>query len=160
MAAFENDTDYIASDDLRYTMPGRDFGVFRVIYEDSKNAAYRGLGYITTLTAHPESDAVIHGADFHYLTTSGHWNFNGQVVYSDVDDDGDGTGITADANYQPRKGIRHEFRLSLMDDTIDVNDLGFQARNDIQDYTYRFQWNKSDLQSCLLYTSPSPRDRG
>ena len=147
MAAFENDTDYISSDDLRYTMPGRDFGVFRVIYEDSKNAAYRGLGYITTLTAHPESDAVIHGADFHYLTTSGHWNFNGQVVYSDVDDDGDGTGITADANYQPRKGIRHEFRLSLMDDTIDVNDLGFQARNDIQDYTYRFQWNKSDLQS-------------
>ena len=35
----------------------------------------------------------MHGADFHYLTTSGNWNINGQFIYSDIDEEGDGTGF-------------------------------------------------------------------
>ncbi|MGI9260896.1 MAG: DUF5916 domain-containing protein, partial [Woeseiaceae bacterium] len=146
LAAVEDDSDYIASDDLLYNMPGRDFGVVRMIYEDSQNAAYRGLGFISTLVAHPESDAVVHGIDAHYLSTSGTWNLNGQYIYSDIDEEGDGDGIVADVNYQPRKGLRHELKVSLLDDKVDVNDLGFQVRNDMDDFVYRLQWNKSGME--------------
>jgi hypothetical protein len=146
LAASENDKDYTASDDLLYTMAGRDFGIMRMIYEDSQNAAYRGLGFISTLVAHPESDATVHGLDAHYLSSSGTWNFNGQYIYSDIDEIGDGSGIIAEANYQPRKGLRHEIKVSLLDDKVDVNDLGFQVRNDMDDFMYRIQWNKSGLQ--------------
>jgi len=145
LAASEDDKDYMASDDLLYTMAGRDFGIMRMIYEDSRNAAYRGLGFISTLVAHPESDATVHGLDAHYLSTSGVWNFNGQYIYSDIEETGDGSGLIAEANYQPRKGLRHEFKVSILDDKVDVNDLGFQIRNDIDDFIYRIQWNKSGL---------------
>ncbi len=146
LAATEDDTDYIASDEQFYSMPGRDFGVFRLLYEDSAGAAYRGFGWISTITAHPETDAVVHGADFHYLTTSGKWNFNGQVIQSDRDEDGTGTGVLADITYAPRQGIQHELEMSFLDDNIDVNDLGYQVRNDANDFLYRFSWTRSGLQ--------------
>jgi hypothetical protein len=146
LAAVEDDTEYIASDDMLYSMAGRDFGVVRMIYEDSKNAAYRGLGFISTLVAHPESDAVVHALDAHYLSTSGTWNFDGQYIYSDIDEEGDGTGVIAEANYQPRKGMRHQFKVAVLDDKVDVNDLGFQVRNNIDDFVYRMTWNKSGME--------------
>jgi len=145
LAATENDTDYIASDNLFYSMAGRDFGVFRVLYEDSRGAAYRGLGWISTLTAHPEQDAVVHGADFHYLTTAGKWSLNGQLIYSDRGIDGAGSGFLSDLKYSPRQGLEHELEITLLDDKIDVNDLGFQRRNDINNYVYRLNWTKSGL---------------
>lgn len=143
LAAFEDDTDFLADDNMQYSQDGRDFGAFRILYEDSKGAAYRGLGWITTLVAHPEADAVVHGTDFHYLTTTGKWNINGQLLVSDRDETGTGTGATTDVTYSPRQGLKHEFRMSLLDDTIDVNDLGFQTRNDVNDFQYQIQWNKS-----------------
>jgi roadblock/LC7 domain-containing protein len=33
--------------------------------------------------------------------------------------------------------------MSLLDDTIDVNDFGYQTRNDVNDFDYRIDWNKS-----------------
>ena len=145
LTAFEDDTDYLADDGLAYSQPGRDFGAFRVLYEDSVGAAYRGLGWITTLVAHPESDAVVHGGDFHYLTTSGRWNFNGQVLFSDRDEAASGFGGSFDVTYTPRQGLKHTFQMTSLDDAIDVNDLGFQIRNDADDFRYRMEWNKSGL---------------
>ena len=145
LAAFEDDTDYIADDNLRYSQDGRDFGAFRILYEDSKGAAYRGIGWISTLVAHPEADAVVHGTDFHYLTTTGKWNINGQVLVSDRDESGTGTGGTADVTYTSDQGLKHEFQMTLLDDTIDVNDLGFQTRNDVNEFQYQVQWVKSGL---------------
>ena len=147
LAAFEDNTDYIASDGLGYVQDGRDFGVFRILYEDSKGAAYRGLGWVSTIVAHPESDAIVHGADFHYLTTSGIWNLNGNLLYSDRDEDetGSGAGALADITYTPRQGIKHTLDMAFLDDKIDVNDLGFQRRNNIDSYIYRFEWIKSGL---------------
>ncbi len=146
LAASEEDTRYTGSDNLAYSMSGRDFGVLRVLYEDAKGAAYRGLGWLSTVVAHPDSDAIVHGADFHWLTTSGKWNFNGQIIHSDKGDDEQGTGILADATYTPRQGLSHEFTTILLDDTIDVNDLGYQRRNDVNEFVYRLRWNKSGLE--------------
>ncbi len=151
LAAVEDDTGYVASDELPYTMPGRDFGVFRALYEDSIGAAYRGIGWISTLVAHPESDAVVHGADFHYLTTSGKWNLNGQLLHSDRDESGAGTGFLADTTYTPRQGVKHRLEVSLLDDKIDVNDLGYQRRNDVDEFVYRFTLTKSGLDKVRNY---------
>jgi len=145
LTAVEDETAFTADDGLAYFQDGRDFGVVRFLYEDSKGAAYRGLGWVSTLVAHPESDAVVHGTDFHYLTTNGDWNFNGQLLHSSSDDNGSGNGFLGDATYSPRQGISHRLGVSSLDDKIDVNDLGFQQRNDVDDIQYRFEWIKSGL---------------
>jgi len=145
LAAIEDQTDFTADDGLPYVQDGRDFGVFRLLYEDSKGAAYRGLGWVSTVVTDPQADSVVHGVDYHLLTTNGTWNINGQFLYSDLDEGGSGKGTLADVTYTPRQGIKHSLEVSFLDDKIDVNDLGFQVRNNVDDYVYRFEWVKSGL---------------
>jgi len=145
LAAIEDQTNFTADDGLAYAQDGSDFGVFRVLYEDSKGAAYRGLGWVSTLVAHPQGNAVVHGVDYHYLSTDGVWNVNGQALYSKLEEIGSGSGFLADFTYTPKQGIKHSFEMSFLDDKIDVNDLGFQVRNNVDDFVYRFEWVKSGL---------------
>jgi len=144
LAAAEDDSEFrIASQ--RFFQDGRDFTAFRLIYEDSRNAAYRGLGYIGSLVTHPESDAEVHAVDFHYLTTGGRFRVDGQAITSDSDDHGRGQGIFADFVYTPRQGLQHTLQMNYLDDGLDVNDFGFQERNDSREIWYRFQWVRSNL---------------
>ncbi|MDH5309618.1 MAG: DUF5916 domain-containing protein [Gammaproteobacteria bacterium] len=145
LAASEDETDFLASDGEVYAQEGRDFGAVRVIYEDSEGAAYRGFGLVSTIVAHPESDAMVHAMDFHYLTTNGYWNLDGQVLYSDVDDTGQGKGAYADLTYTPRRGFRNEFRFTYFDDELEVNDFGFNQRANLRDFQYRGEWVRSGL---------------
>ncbi len=145
LAATEDDSDFIADDGLQYFQDGRDFGTFRFLYEDDKGAAYRGLGFISTLVAHPESDAIVHGVDFHRLSTSGVWNVDGQLVYSDLTEEGDGFGGFVDVDYRPRQGRTHSVQFTVFDDKVDVNDFGFQVRNDTRDVRYSGEWINSDI---------------
>ena len=144
LGAMEDDSDFLVENQV-YHQDGRDFGVIRVLYEDAKNAAYRGLGFISTMVAHPESDALVHGIDFHRLSSDGVWDIKGQLLYSDVDEKGSGYGGFTDIDYSPRKGLKHTFQLTVYDDTIDINDLGFQVRNDTRDGRYALEWIQSDL---------------
>ena len=144
MAAAEDESEFEVRD-TRYYQDGRNFGTFRMIYEDSKGAAYRGLGYIGSLVEHPDSDAEVHAVDFHYLTTGGRWNIDGQLISTDTDDTGSGGGMFTDIVYTPRQGIKHTVQLTYLDETFNVNDFGFQERNDSREIWYRFEWVKSDL---------------
>lgn len=144
LSAQEEETAYEISNSL-FTQEGRDFTAFRVIYEDNKGAAYRGLGYIGTLVEHSESSAEVHAVDFHYLTTKGRWNIDGQIITSDSNDHGRGQGGFADIVYTPRQGIKHNMQITIFDDKLDVNDFGYQARNNNMEAWYRFEWTKSDL---------------
>ena len=144
LAAMEEASEFLVGGQV-YHQDGRDFGVVRVLYEDAKNAAYRGLGFISTMVTHPESDALVHGIDFHRLSSNGVWDINGQLLYSDVDEKGSGYGGFTDINYSPRKGLKHTLQLTVYDDTIDINDLGFQVRNDTRDGRYALEWIQSDL---------------
>lgn len=145
MTAFEDESEFLAGG-KRYFQDGRDFAAFRMIYEDSSNnAAYRGLGYIGSVVQHPEEDAEVHAVDFHYLTVGGRWNVDGQIIRTNTDMDGSGSGVFADVVYTPRQGIRHNFQMTYLDDTFNVNDFGFQERNDSRELWYRFEWVKSDL---------------
>ncbi|HLT63683.1 MAG TPA: DUF5916 domain-containing protein, partial [Pseudohongiella sp.] len=144
LAASEDDTVFRGSDGNRYEQTGRDFTAFRVLYEDQGGgAAYRGLGYIGTLVAHDQSDAAVHAVDFKYLTRGGVWNFDGQVVTSDSDVKGQGYGAFTDIIYTPRVGIKHTLNLTYLDDTLDINDFGYQERNNVWEAWYRFEYIKT-----------------
>jgi len=144
MTAIEDESEFLAGGN-RYLQDGRDFAAFRMIYEDSKGAAYRGLGYIGSVVQHPDSDAQVHAVDFHYLTSGGKWNVDGQLIRSETDLLGDGAGAFADVVYTPRQGIKHNFQMTYLDDKFYVNDFGFQERNDSRELWYRFEWVKSNL---------------
>lgn len=132
-------------DDQTFVQEGRDFGVFRLLYEDDHGASYRGLGFVTTIVAHPESDAVVHGLDFRRLSSGGIWGVSGQLLYSDVDEIGKGSGGFLDFEYAPGQGYEHELQLTVLDDVIDINDLGFLVRNDTKDLRYGFEKVMSNL---------------
>ena len=68
LLASEDDTDLIADDNKTYNQVGRDFGVFRLLYENTDNGDTRGLGFISTTVTKPETDSVVNAADFHYLS--------------------------------------------------------------------------------------------
>ncbi len=145
LAAMEDETSY-RLEQGRFDQDGRNFGAFRVIYEDSQNALYRGLGYIGTWVGHPDSDAQVHAVDFHYLNSSGRWNLDGQVITSDVDEVGSGYGGFADITYRPRQGLRHTLQLTYLDDKIEVNDFGFLDRNNVWEAWYRFEYIRTGLE--------------
>ena len=152
LSAIEDDTAFIADDGMRYVSEGRDFGAVRLIYEDSKNAAYRGLGFLSTAVLHPESDAVVHAVDAHYLSTNGRWKVDTQAAFSSVDEEGDGAGGFADIIYTPKQGIRHTVQLAYFDENLEVNDFGFNQRNNLRDLRYRFEWQKSGLKKVRNFT--------
>ncbi|MBT5220086.1 MAG: carbohydrate binding family 9 domain-containing protein, partial [Woeseia sp.] len=77
LGAIEDDTDFTADDGNVYTQSGRDFGALRMIYEDSINATYRGIGFASTVVNRESSDTVVHAADFKYLSERGQWNIEG-----------------------------------------------------------------------------------
>lgn len=145
LTAFEDETVLIADDGNQYLQDGRNFGTVRVLYEDSQNAAYRGLGFITSLVAHPEADALVNAVDGHFLSTSGVWKLDGQLIASDRDETGKGYGATLDVAYTPRQGSIHNLLLTYFDDTLDVNDFGFQRRNDTRAIFYRGELIRSGL---------------
>ncbi|MDX1489987.1 MAG: DUF5916 domain-containing protein [Pseudohongiellaceae bacterium] len=144
MSAFEDEREF-KTNNGRLVQDGRDFTALRMIYEDSKGAAYRGLGYIGSLVQHPESDAQVHAVDGHFLSSSGRWNIDAQIIRSDTDEKGQGGGAFADIVYTPSQGLKHTLQMSYLDDKLYVNDFGFQERNDSRELWYRFEWIKTDM---------------
>ena len=82
LGAIEDETDFTADDNNIYTQDGRNFGALRILYEDANRATYRGLGFVSTLVDRTDDDfdAVVHAADFKYLSQSGQWNVEGQYL--------------------------------------------------------------------------------
>lgn len=147
LGAIEDETDFTADDNNIYTQDGRNFGALRILYEDAHRATYRGLGFVSTLVDRTDDDfdAVVHAADFKYLSQSGQWNVEGQYLYSDREELGDGTGATLDVEYAPRQGLKHSVQLTDFDRNFDINDLGFQVRDDLRFARYGAEWIKSGM---------------
>lgn len=149
LAAFEDDTDFTGTDDAsgartRVSQTGRDFGVFRLLFEDNPGGSYSALGMITTAALHETGDAQVHGLDAHYFTPSGKWKTEAQIVSSHVDGQENGKGGFFDVTWIPTRGISHSLNLDWFDEHIDINDLGFLRRNDSYAARYRLRWRKSD----------------
>lgn len=144
LAAFEEDSTFHGTLDnglpTRLKQAGRDFGVLRFLYE-AGGKGRRALGWISTLTRHPEDDAITHGVDWHYRSASSRLIWDGQLVYSEVENRR-GTGGFFDLNYIPKQGRLHRFSYDYLDDKLDINDLGFIRRNDV--ITYRYSYSRTN----------------
>ena len=113
-------------------------------YEDTSTGARRSIGWLTTHVAHPQYDATVHGLDTHYLSESGQWKADLQLMASDVDDV-TGQGGFLDLEYVPMRGRRHGLALDYFDDKLDINDFGFFRRNDSRGIRYSYDRTESNI---------------
>ncbi|MGI9323974.1 MAG: DUF5916 domain-containing protein [Pseudomonadales bacterium] len=133
LSAFEKETKFdgaLGTNDLNLHSQGSDYGVLRLLYEDNAAGAYRGLGILSTAVTHPDRDAYAHGIDWHYQSANGSFRMDGQTFTSNIDDTETGYGGFVDFEIVPRQGMFYRLGLEYMDEHVDINDLGFLARND------------------------------
>ena len=110
---------------------GQDFGVARVKHEVRQDdGGYFGIGSFSGSVSHPQENAFVQGVDLHYLSPGGLWQVDGELMYSDTDSHGRGSGAHAEAVHNPGSGLRHVVAVAYMDDSLDLNDIGFNRRND------------------------------
>ncbi len=144
LAAFEDEVELpgvVKATGERITVreDGRDFGVVRALYEQS-DGARRSIGYIGTVVALPDANAMTHGIDAHMLSSEGKVQIDGQLLYSDAGEQ-PGYGGFVDMSIQRRRGINHSFEFDYIDQNLDISDLGFISQNDMiatQYGVYRF----------------------
>ena len=154
LAAFEDDIHFKADlngQEILLRQTGSDYGVARFLYEDTSDGQFKGLGWMSTLAHHADGDAMVHSTDLHYLSKTGAWKLDSQLIYSDVDGQQNGAGGFVDLHYQPRQGINHSLSVEFFDSHLDINDLGFQVRNDVRGLRYGFGLNKSNLKRVRDY---------
>ena len=131
LTAFEEDVRRKGEQDgrpIRLEQDGRDFGVARLLYETSGDGRM-AVGYMGTMVRGPDDDAIVHGVDTHLLSRNGKFNWDTQLVASNVDDE-NGYGAYMDFSYVPNREWRHFLELDYSNDKLDVSDLGFIRRND------------------------------
>jgi|TARA_B100000315_G_scaffold204080_1_gene197306 hypothetical protein len=147
MAAFEDDSTFRGTlangDPVRLAQQGRDFGVARLLYEDTSDGR-KSLGWLSTLVSHPDQDAVVHAMDGHYLSPTSRWKVDGQLMFSDVEDV-DGAGGFVSMLYIPKSGTTHSLGIDYFDRDLNVDDLGFIRRNDTINFIYAYNYSTSDL---------------
>ncbi len=146
LSASEDEAKFDGDDGLHYYQDGSDYGVARFLFEDKgSDGSYRAIGTISTLAQHTSGDATVHGVDYHYLSAGGGVKVDGQLLHSDLDEEGTGSGGYVDVRFNPRQGLEYGVGITHFDDTIDINELGFQRRNDMTNVRTFMEYNRSDL---------------
>lgn len=130
---------------VRIEAEGRDFGVGRLLYEDTTGGGRRSIGWMGTSVSHSQVDAAVNGVDMHYFSADARWVIDAQAVHSDVDGVS-GQGAFADIIFQPQRGRQHRIATGYHDDTLDLNALGFLTRNDLMHVDYIYTHNESDIE--------------
>tara|TARA_R110002167_G_scaffold89012_10_gene240172 strand:- start:47132 stop:49537 length:2406 start_codon:yes stop_codon:yes gene_type:complete len=133
-----------AGNRVRLQAEGRDFAVGRLLYEDTSRGGRRAIGWMGTNVSHSNVDAMVNGIDAHYFSADTKWVADGQYLHSDVDGV-TGDGVFGDISYQPERGRQHRVALAYLDDTLDINDLGFISRNDQIQGDYTFSLDRSNV---------------
>lgn len=125
---------------------GRDFAVGRLVYEDTSAGGRRSIGWLGTHASLPDYNAVVNGVDMHYFSADSKWVVDGQLMRSHVDGVS-GNGMFFDLGYRPQRGVRHSVTGTYLDDTLDINELGYVQRNDHMQLDYRVNVNESNLEN-------------
>ncbi len=131
LTAFEDEVRFKAmqnGEEVRVAQDGSDYGVARFLYENNSNG-YKAIGVLTTAVQHYDRNAYVTGVDWHLLTPDGKLKVDGQAFRSDLDGVKAGYGGFVDFEYTFRQGLRQRFGIDYFDKYIDINDLGYQARN-------------------------------
>lgn len=146
LGAFEEDVKFDVIDNgqpRNIEAPGSDYGITRLLYEDTSQQGYKAFGVLSTAVLNEDGDAVVHGVDGHYLSPNGAVKVDSQFMMSDLDRIEDkGYGGFVDFEFTYRQGLQHRVGIEYFDENIDINDLGFLQRND----EYR-------IRSSLIWTT-------
>lgn len=136
----------IAADGSRVKLQadGRDFAIGRLLYEDTSIGGRRSIGWFGSTLSHPSRDAMVNGVDMHYFSADTKWIVDGQLVRSDVEDVS-GNGAYFDLDFRPDRGVQHTVTGTYLDDSLELNDIGFLQRNDLVQLDYRFNKTESNL---------------
>ncbi|HAK52788.1 MAG TPA: hypothetical protein DCM54_12930 [Gammaproteobacteria bacterium] len=143
LAASEDDTDVNLGDTVA-RLSGRDFGVARGLYENTGDGGRRSIGWMGTVTDHPNRQAITQGIDAHLLSNDGRLSFDGQVMTSDVEDTR-GYGLLANISFVPKHGHTHDIEIDYIDRHLNLNDLGFLARTDQVSLKYHYELEENHL---------------
>lgn len=123
---------------------GRDFTVGRLLYEDTSRGGRRAIGWMGTNLSHPTVDATVNAVDAHYFSADNRFVVDTQIMHSDVNGL-TGSGFLGDVVFRPRRGLQHTVRGTYIDDTLDINELGFLTRNDQMNLDYNVFNVESDV---------------
>ena len=123
---------------------GRDFSIARLLYEDTSSGGRRAIGWMGTNLSHPTIDATAHAVDMHYFSADNRFVIDTQIMHSNVDGK-TGSGFLGDVAFRPRRGLQHGLRATYIDDTLDINELGFLTRNDQMNLDYNMFNIESDV---------------
>ena len=147
LAAFEDEVQFNATQNgeaVRINQDGSDYGVARLLYENNSDG-YKALGVLSTAVQHYDRDAHVTGLDWHLLTQSGKLKMDGQVFRSDLDDVDPGYGGFVDFEYTFRRGVKQRLGIEYFDDNVDINDLGYQSRNNYRQIRSAHTRTNSDI---------------
>ncbi len=147
LSAFENESSFLGQNDtsgaaVKLKNEGRDFGVARLLYEETSGQGRKSIGYLGTLASSEQQDAVVHGIDTHWMSSSGKWSIDNQFMTSEKAD-AQGYGLFVDLGYTPKQGLSHSLGIDALDDTLDISDLGYLRTNDSYGASYSFMAMKS-----------------
>jgi hypothetical protein len=148
MMASEDDSEVRGRDGVgnrvKLEAEGRDFAVARLLYEDTTGGGRRAIGWMGTNVSHSQVDATVNGVDLHYFSADTRWVADWQLLHSDAGGV-TGAGAFGDVIFQPQRGRQHRMAFSYLDDTLDINDLGFLSRNDNIQAEYSFTADESNI---------------
>ena len=131
---------------------GRDFFVGRVLYENTSGGGRRQVGWMGTMLDHPEEESVVNVVDMHYFSADNRWVLDTQFLHSNNRGES-GLGFTGDIGYRPIRGVNHSLRATYIDDTFDMNEMGFLTRNDQANLDYTYFKVESDLEGFRQRTT-------
>jgi hypothetical protein len=129
---------------------GRNFGVARLLYEDTAGGGRRSVGWMGTTVEHPDIDSTVNAVDMSYFSSNNRWIIDTQFMHSD-NSGVTGLGFLGDLSYRPERGKQHTVRATWIDEKLDINEMGFLTRNDQANLSYNYFVNESDI--------PGLRDR-
>ena len=124
---------------------GRSFYAGRFVYPGEKWLVATQTTY--TERPFPGRTALVNAFNYD-VKPAEKWRFLGQFMRSDIDiDSGDSSGYGSFNAVQFLPNARWEFEFSLLyyDDTLDINDMGYLRRNDIEEWYLSFKHNKTDF---------------
>lgn len=123
---------------------GRDFSIARLLYEDTQNGGRRAIGWMGTDLSASYVDSTVNAIDMHYFSRDNKWIVDAQAMHSSVDGV-TGAGFLGDVSYRPERGVQHTINATYIDDTFDMNELGFLTRNDQMNLNYSYSKIESDV---------------
>jgi len=148
LGAFEDEVELetmVNNQPVRLNQDGSNYGIGRLLYENGSGGSYKAVGVLSTVVEHQDRSAYVTGIDTHYLSANGKLQADSQIFRSDLTDSDVGYGGFIDFEYTFRQGVQQRLGIEHFDDNVNINDLGYQARNNYTQVRTAHTRTSSDL---------------